>query len=269
MPHSKYLMQNNEETFRLDLKTDGDLVENQAIWAGIKPGMRVADLGYGSGKTSFHLHKLVQPNGQVVGVDFAEERIKYAKKHYNKKGIEYICRDIRTPLEDLGMFDFIWVRFVLEYYRTKSFDIVKNITRILKPGGILCLIDLDYNCLNHYGLSKKLKRTIYGLTKALEKNTDFDPYVGIKLYSFLYDLNFQDIDVSLAPHHLIFGQLKEIDDFNWTKKLEVAVKKIGYEFKEYNGGYEEFSKEFKQFFSDPRRFTYTPIISCRGCKPLN
>ena len=262
-------MESDEETLRLDLKTDGKLVENQALWAGIKSGMRVADLGYGSGKTSFHLHKLVQPNGQVVGVDFAEERIKYAKKHYNKKGVEYICRDICTPLEDLGMFDFIWVRFVLEYHRTKSFDIVKNITRILKPGGILCLIDLDYNCLNHYGLSKKLGRTIYGLTKALEKNTDFDPYVGIKLYSFLYDLNYQDIDVSLAPYHLIFGELKEIDDFNWTKKLEVAVKKIGYEFKEYKGGYEEFSKEFKQFFSDPRRFTYTPIISCRGCKPAS
>ena len=269
MPHSKYLMQNNEETLRLDLKTDGNLVESQALWAGIKPGMRVADLGYGSGKTSIHLHKLVQPNGQVVGVDFAEERIRYAKKHYNKKGIEYICRDIRTPLEDLGMFDFIWVRFVLEYHRSKSFDIVKNITRILKPGGILCLIDLDYNCLNHYGLSKRLKRTIYGLIKALEKNTDFDPYVGIKLYSFLYDLNFQDIDVSLAPYHLIFGELKDIDAFNWTKKVEVAIKKLGYEFKEYQGGSEEFFEEFMRFFSDPRRFSYTPIISCRGCKPLN
>ena len=95
--------------------------------------MRVADLGFGSGKTSFYLHKLVQPNGEVVGVDIAEERIKYAKKHYNKKGIKYICRDIRGPLDDLGLFDFLWVRFVLEYYRTESFDIVKNISSILKP----------------------------------------------------------------------------------------------------------------------------------------
>jgi hypothetical protein len=61
--------------------------------------------------------------------------------------------------------------------------------------------------------------------KEMEKKFDFDPYVGIKLYSFLYDPGYQDIDVSLAPHHLIFGELEEIDDFNWTKKLEVAVKK--------------------------------------------
>jgi len=267
MSRDEYLMENNEETHRLDVKTDGEKVENQALWAGIKPGMRVADLGFGSGKTTIYLHKLVQPKGEVVGVDIAEDRIKYAKKHYHRDGIEYICRNICEPLEDLGLFDFIWVRFVLEYHKSKSFDIVKNISRILKPGGILCLIDLDYNCLNHFGLSKKLERTMHGLTKALEKNTDFDPYVGIKLYSFLYDLDYQDIDVSMAPHHLIFGELNEIDNYNWTKKLEVAVRKLGYEFKEYKGGYDEFFEEFKKFFSDPRRFTYTPLICCRGNKP--
>jgi len=269
MNHRGYLMENDEETFRLDIKTDSKIVESQALWAGLKPGMRVADLGFGSGKTTFHLHKLVQPNGEVVGVDITEDRIKYAQKHYNKKGIKYILRDIRAPLDDLGMFDFIWIRFVLEYYRSESFNIVKNISNILKPGGIICLIDLDYNCLNHFGLSKRLKKTLHGLTKAMEKNADFDPFVGIKLYSFLYDLGYEDIDVSLSPHHLIFGKLNKIDAFNWTKKLEIAVKRLGYDFKEYEGGYEEFFGEFKLFFSDPRRFTYTPLISCKGIKGLN
>ena len=267
--HCGYLMESDEETLRLDMKTDAKVVENQALWAGIKPGMRVADLGFGSGKTTFYLHKLVQPNGEVIGVDVAEDRIKYAEKHYRNKGIKYILRDIRTPLDDLGMFDFIWVRFVLEYYRSESFNIVKNISNILKPGGIICLIDLDYNCLNHFGLSKKLKKALYGITKAMEKNADFDPFVGIKLYSFLYDLSFQDIDVSLTPHHLIFGELNKVDAFNWTKKVEVAVKRLGYDFKEYERGYEEFIEEFTQFFSNPRRFTYTPLISCKGRKALN
>jgi SAM-dependent methyltransferase len=269
MNHCGYLMEHSEETFRLDLKTNAEVVEKQALWAGIKPGMRVADLGYGSGKTSYYLHNLVQPRGEVVGVDIAEERIKYAKKHYNKKGIEYIRRDIREPLNDLGMFDFIWVRFVLEYYRTDSFNIVKNISGILKPGGIICLIDLDYNCLNHFGLSEKLQKAFNGIMEALEKNADFDPFVGIKLYSFLYDLGYQDIDVNMAPHHLIFGEAKEIDTFNWKKKVEVAVKRSGYRFEEYNGGFEEFYRDFMLFFSDPRRFTYTPLISCKGRKALN
>ena len=83
MKHDRgYLMESDEEALRLDIKTDAALVEKQALWAGIKPGMRVADLGCGAGKTTFHLNRLVQPNGQTVGVDIADQRIDYARKHY-------------------------------------------------------------------------------------------------------------------------------------------------------------------------------------------
>jgi len=263
-----YLMESGDETLRLDLKTDGAVVEKQALWAGIKPGMRVADLGFGSGKTTHYLYKLVKPNGHVVGVDISRDRIQYAKQHYGKNGIKYLCKDIREPLEDLGMFDFIWVRFVLEYYQSNSFEIVNNISRILKPGGILHLSDLDHNCLSHFGLPKRLEKTLFEIMDTLQKQADFDPYAGRKLYSFLYDLGYEEIDVDLAPHHLIFGHLRDVDAFNWGKKAQVAVKQLGYRFKEYSGGYEEFHDEFNNFFTDPRRFTYTPLISCRGRKPL-
>jgi SAM-dependent methyltransferase len=171
------------------------------------------------------------------------------------------------PLDDLGKFDLIWVRFVLEYNRLKSFDIVKNISGILKPGGILCLIDLDCNCLRHFGHSKRLERTICGIMSTLEKDADFDPYAGIKLYSYLYDLGYQDIDVNISPHHLIFGRLKEKDAYNWTMKVKVAARNSGYGFEEYGGDYKEFFKEVESFLADPRRFIYTPLISCRGRKP--
>ncbi|MFC1816991.1 class I SAM-dependent methyltransferase [Thermodesulfobacteriota bacterium] len=263
----RYLMENAAEPIRLDLKTDPKTIARQALWAGIKPGLRVADLGCGPGKTTYSLNRLVQPDGAVIGVDFSEERITYAKKHYSAPEIKYICKDIRDNLEDLGMFDFIWVRFVLEYYLSNSFEIVKNISRILKPGGVLCLIDLDYNCLSHFGLPQRQEKALHEIMAILEKDFDFDPYVGRKLYSFLYDLNCQDIDVNIEAHHLIFGKLKEADDFNWTKKFEVAAKKSGYRFEDYIGGNDEFFEEFQTFFNDPRRFTYTPVIFCKGYKP--
>jgi len=267
MHYREYLMESDEETLRLEMKTDSKTVEKQALWAGIKPGMSVADIGCGPGKTTFYLHKLVQPGGLAVAIDIAKQRIMYAKEHYGGPGRDFKCRDARQPLEDLGMFDFIWVRFVLEFYVSNGFDIVKNVSTILKPGGILCLIDLDYNCLSHFGHSQRLQRAINGIMDTLEKNTGFDPYAGRKLYSHLYDLRYQDIDVDMTPHPLIFGELKETDAFNWTKKVEVAARKSGYRFEEYRGGYEEFFEEFKGFFADPRRFTYTPVILCRGRKP--
>jgi SAM-dependent methyltransferase len=267
MEHGEYLMESGGEIRRLELKTDFKMVEKQALWAGIGPGMCAADIGCGSGKATFYLKKLVKQSGKVVGVDRSEERIAYAKLHYSDTGIDFTCRDFYEPLDDLGVFDFVWVRFILEYHRLKSFDLVKNISKVVKPGGILCLIDLDYNCLSHFGLPQRLERTLFTIINDLEKNADFDPYVGRKLYSYIYDLGYEDINVEMSPYHLIFGKLKEIDAFNWAKKVEVAARKSECRFEEYDGGYEEFYEEFMRSFADPRRFTYTPIISCRGRKP--
>lgn len=268
MENCGYLMESDEEALRLDLKTDLSVIKKQAVWAGILPGMRVADIACGPGKTTRCLHQLVQPDGQAIGIDTSEQRLQYAQNHYDTDGIKFRCIDIRKPLGELGLFDFIWVRFVLEYYRSTSFEIVRNLSNILKPGGILCLIDLDSNPLRHFGLPERLESAVSGIMRSLEENADFDPYVGIKLYSYLYDLGYQEIDVNLFAHHLIFGELKESDAFNWTKKVEIAAKNSGYAFEEYEGGYPEFFEEFKRAFKDPRRFSYTPVITCKGRKPV-
>jgi SAM-dependent methyltransferase len=269
MTDRRYIMENEEEVLRLDLKTDGTTVEKHARWAGIKPGMQAADLGCGSGKTTFHLKQLIGPDGCILGIDLAPDRVAFAKKHYSSEGIEFKCADIHDPLEKFGHFDFIWVRFVLEYYLSSSLDIVKNITNILKPGGILCLIDLDHNCLNHYGISERLEHAIQGVMHTLGKKADFDPYAGRKMYSYLYDLEYKNIELHLEAHHLIYGKLNSTDEFNWTQKVEIAAKNSGYPFPEYGGSYNRFFEEFKECFSDPRRFTYTPVIICRGQKPIH
>jgi len=262
-----YFMESEEEAKRLDLKTDPTVVDRHARWAGLRPGMRVADLGCGSGKTTFCLSKIAGTKGEAVGIDNADQRIEFAKKYYSSERIDYVLADIRSDLSFLGKFDFVWVRFVMEYYGSTAYEIVKNINKILNPGGILCLIDLDYNCLTHYGLPKRLDSAIQGIKQTLEKKADFDPYAGRKLYSYLYDMAYEDIDMTIEAHHLIFGELNEVDTFNWTKKVEVGGKLSGYPFDDYEGGYEEFFEEFKKIFSHPRRFTYTPIILCRGKKP--
>jgi SAM-dependent methyltransferase len=269
MQHQNYLMESAEEILRLELKTDARNVRRQALWAGVKPGMRVADIGCGTGKATAALHRLASPGGLTVGIDASGERIDYAARHYGGKGIEFTSRDICEPLDDLGLFDFIWVRYLLEYYREESFAIVQNLSRILRPGGILCLIDLDYNCLTHFGLSPVLEGAIRGVIEALEENWNFDPYAGRKLYSYLFDNGYGEISVDLSGHHLIYGELTRKDAFNWMKKVEIAGRKSGYPFAEFAGGFDQFCVEFNTFFADPRRFTYTSTVACRGRKPLH
>jgi SAM-dependent methyltransferase len=211
---------------------------------------------------------MIQPEGSIVGIDFSEERISHAKEHYGgKNGIEFCRQDLRESLEALGQFDIIWIRFVLEYYRDGAIDIVKNMINCLKPGGQLCLLDLDYNCLNHYDLPEPMASILPKIMSAVDEQYNFDTFAGRKLYSFLYDSGFENIDMELMAHNLIYGEIKDKDKFNLTKKIEAAVKKVGSLLKSYPGGYDQFCSDFMKYLIDPRRFTYTPLLLCKGTRP--
>ncbi len=265
-----YLMENTEEAFRLEIKTDPEAVRQQAQWCGVKSGLRVLDVGCGSGKTTSILHEMVQPGGSAAGIDFSTDRISYAKNHYGQlPGIDFSVCNFKEPLTGIGEFDLIWVRFVLEYFRSESRDIVKNISSVLKPGGVLCLLDLDYNCLSHYELPPMIENLLPRFMNRLEEEFNFDIYAGRKLYSYLYDHGFKNIQVDLMAHHLFFGSIKASDVYNWMKKIEVNANRFKDIFDDYPGGCEVFMNDFNKFIVDPRRFTYTPLILCKGMKPMD
>lgn len=266
----EYFMESNDETVRLDVKTDPAALRKQASWCGVKPGMRILDAGCGSGKTTALLYEMIQPAGSVIGVDFSKDRIQYANNNYGgKKGIEFHLQDLREPMEWLGEFDLIWVRFVLEYYKNGALNIVKNLINCVKPGGILCLLDLDHNYLNHYELSESLAAILPKIMNYIEEKYNVDIFIGRKLYSFLYDNAFEDINVELMAHNLIYGEIKSKDKFNLIKKTETAAKKAGKLIASYPGGYQQFSVDLEKYIIDPRRFTYTPLLLCKGTRPLS
>ena len=262
-----YLMENEEEAFRLEIKTDPRAVREQAAWCGVQPGMRVLDLGCGSGKTTSILHSIVGPKGFVLGVDASEERLDFAKRHYGgRQGIEFIRGDLTRPLDIPGGFDIIWVRFILEYFKRESPKIVSRLRPLVEPGGYLCLMDLDGICLNHYELPGTMETILATLASRLDEDYNFDVYAGRKLYSYLYDGKYIDIEMNIVAHHLIYGEARREDLFNWMKKIDVGVERLPCLFDGYPGGAAAFRDDFRTFFSDPRRFTYTPLIMARGMR---
>ncbi|MFO7985726.1 MAG: class I SAM-dependent methyltransferase [Desulfatiglandaceae bacterium] len=260
-------MEGFEEAVRLEVKTDHKALRAQAEWCGIGSGLRVLDVGCGPGKTSSVLRDMVQPGGEVLGVDFSTQRIERARQKYGEKpGLDFQVHNFYDSLEDFGLFDRIWVRFVLEYHRKESPGIVSNLVRCLKPGGYLCLIDLDHNALNHYPLPGRMEHILFKILALLEEKYDFDPYAGRKLYSYLFDQGLEQIQADIRAHHLIYGKVNDVDMFNWIKKLEMVTDKAPEVFEDYPGGHLTFFDDFNRFFKDPRRFTYTPMILCKGMK---
>ena len=139
-------MENIGEIERLETKTVYSVTLKQGEWCGLKPGMRVLDAGCGSGKVTAILAELIQPGGEILGIDSSKNRIAFARKQYgNIPGVSFEAHNLLDPPRDIGQFDVIWIRFVLEYFLAESFDIVRNLSECLKPGGVLCLLDLDHN----------------------------------------------------------------------------------------------------------------------------
>jgi ubiquinone/menaquinone biosynthesis C-methylase UbiE len=261
----EYLMENEAEIRRLEMKTEAAVVEAFATRAGLAPGMRVVDVACGAGVTTSILAGLVGETGSAVGVDASPERIRYAQDRYGNSNTSFAVRDFLQPIEELGSFDFAWVRFALEYFRAESFDIVRTVSSLLSKGGILCLVDLDHNCLNHWGMSPRLETALIAAMRYLEEHANFDPYAGRKLYSHLYRLGYSEIRVELGAHHLIYGELQSVDEYNWIRKIEVLSGKLDARLPGYaDAG--EFLDDFRTFFQDPGRFTYTPVISAWGRK---
>ncbi|MGO8692780.1 MAG: class I SAM-dependent methyltransferase [Rectinemataceae bacterium] len=263
---SEYIMESDDEEKRLEIKTVRSVVEDFARRAGLGPGMRVVDAGCGAGLTTSILRGIVGDSGSATGVDSSLERIERARGRYGDERTAFAQRDFREPLEGLGTFDFVWVRFALEYYRAECFEIVRNLASLLKEGGILCLVDLDHNSLSHYGISPRLENALASAMCQLEEKANFDPYAGRKLYSHLHRMEFRDINVEVRAHHLIYGELREADEYNWEKKIEVLSRRLKIDLPGYSGP-EEFREDFMAFFRDPARFTYTPVIAAWGRKP--
>jgi hypothetical protein len=114
-----------------------------------------------------------------------------------------------------------------------------------------------------------MEEIIYKAMNKLEQEYNFDPYSGRKLYAYLYDLGYEKIKLDLRGHHLFYGKIKDKDLFNWSRKMKVGSIILEEVFESYPGGRSGFFVEFEKFFLNPRRFTYTPLILCKGMKPLS
>jgi SAM-dependent methyltransferase len=273
-----YLMENVDEGLRLGLKTDPDIVKRQAAWAGLKPGMRVLDVGCGTGITTAALAEVVGPNGHATGLDFSKDRLQQAREKYGSDRIDFISHNIREPYHSKLPFDFVWVRFFLEYFLAEQLEIAANCVASLKVGGIACLADSDNNSITHYGpaYNNRVHVTIQDIMERLRNDHNFDAFAGRRLYGHLLNLGFNQLNCMVEPHHLIYGELEEKDAYNWVRKLELTAIQSGCLFEAYAGEefahfpnrFEAFRDEFLAHINHPGRFCFTPIVICRGVRTM-
>lgn len=113
-------------------------------FAQIKPGNTVIDLGSGAGNDCFVARSVTGENGKVIGIDFTPEMISKARQNAEKLGfnnVEFREGDIENmPVSD-NTADVIVSNCVLNLVPDKK-AVVKDIFRVLKPGGHFSISDI-------------------------------------------------------------------------------------------------------------------------------
>jgi ubiquinone/menaquinone biosynthesis C-methylase UbiE len=113
---------------------------------GLTPGMRVADLGTGTGHYALAAAHLVGNDGKVYAVDIHQDILKHVKDAAHEKGLRTI-EGIWGNLEKKGgtklrdqLVDAVILSNTLFQLEDKPAT-VAEVKRILKPGGRLLVID--------------------------------------------------------------------------------------------------------------------------------
>lgn len=174
--------------------------------AGITSGMRVLDIGSGSGDVAFSAARLVAPRGSVIGVDRDSAQVAFAEQRARADGltnVRFMVGDFRE-IELSPAVDAVVGRLVL-MYAADPLDALRRALRNLKTGGVIALQEsvIDYDgpvliepldCLaakaaewfragfKHSGVHPRMGLRLFGLMRAagLDPSTEIDMLVPVQ-----------------------------------------------------------------------------------------
>lgn len=112
--------------------------------AGLLPGMRVLDVGCGTGAVSVLAAKLVGPDGMVTGIDAAASAVEAAAARAEQDrfcNIVFRTTDI-ADFTDPKPFDFVIGRYVL-IHQTDPAGFLRAAASHLRPNGVIAFQEVD------------------------------------------------------------------------------------------------------------------------------
>lgn len=121
----------------------------------------ILDVGCGAG---FLCNDLAQKGYRIKGVDISEESLDVARKYDSTKKVEYIRGDAYELPFDENSFDIVSCLDFLEHVERPQ-DIIHEISRVLKPGGLFFFHTFNRNLLSDILIIKAVEKFVRNTPK--------------------------------------------------------------------------------------------------------
>ena len=178
---------------------------------GLGGGMRVVEIGCGSGNIACWVAEQVGPSGSVVGIDNSAEQVAQARRQAKTRGlsnIEFQVADAYSPRLPEGSFDVAYCRLVLMHLAEPR-RALEQMRRLVRPGGRVVCEEMDLGVWLCDPPSEAMAR-FYEWNHALGRRTGEHFRLGGSLHRLFRELGFASPQVHANFAMAVRGEEKRL-----------------------------------------------------------
>jgi len=192
-------------------------IENSAAYLSpyLEQGLSLLDIGCGPGTITVEFADRLAP-ARVVGLDASAEVIEKARQ-FERDNLEFVVGDAYSLPFDDNTFDIVHAHQTLQHV-ARPVDMLREMRRVAKPGGLVAARDVDYAGTIWYPRVPGLDLWL-DVYEQVHRSNGGEPDAGRHLKAWAREAGFEDVQTSAS----IWNFSNDADREWWGSMWEARV----------------------------------------------